>query len=413
MITVNLKLSKAYFIAFLKSDAGKALLIALCWQFLMTLLGIIIERGLVGFSKPGADLPGFVKPGAGLPAHTLLSHTLHWDGYWFEGITHGLYSHYISAPAFYPLFPLLVLIVGTLSFHVIGTLAAGLLINTVALWLAILALYKIALKFLDRPLLGWCVVGLFLASPAAFFLHTFYSEAVFCALAFGAYYFALEKRWALVGVSLGLLTASRITAILVVALCLLEYIRNNNWEIKKTFNKSALWFLLSPVGILLYGASLYVARGDFLGMVHSYKLWSYHVFNLNFVATYYHALVTGFNGIFGMTSHSHSDILVNFILPVVALTALLAASIIAIFRVKGRGVPLGIAGLISFIMFTLNSDVNSVHRYVLPCLVVYVAAIYVLNRFRAFPLIFAMSLFGCFILQMLLYTLFISGYFAG
>lgn len=402
-MTANLKLSKAYFLAFLKSDAGKALLIVLCWQFLMTLFGILIERCLVIFSNPAAVLP----------ARTLLSHTMRWDGGWFEGIMHGLYSNSVSAPSFYPLFPLLVLAVVTLTFHVVGTLAAGLLINTIALWLAILALYKIALKFFDRSLLGWFVVALFLVSPAAFFLHAFYSEAVFCALAFGAYYFALEKRWALVGLSLGLLTASRITAILVVALCLLEYFRSNNWEIKKMFNKSALWFLLSPVGILLYGAYLYLARGDFLGMFHSYKLWAFHIFNINFVATYYHATLTGFNGIFGITPNLPQDTLVNFILPVIALAILLVASIVAIFWVRGRGVPLGIAGILSFIMFTLNSDVNSVHRYVLPCLVVYVAAIYILNRFRAFPLLLAVSLFGSLMLQTLLYTLFVSGYFAG
>src|SRR5674476_504215 len=111
-MAANLKLSKTYFLAFLKSDAGKALLIVLCWQFLMTLFGILIERGLVVFARPGA----------GLPAHTLLSHTLRWDGYWFEGIIHGSYSHNVSAPAFYPLFPLLVLAVKTVSFHVVGTL---------------------------------------------------------------------------------------------------------------------------------------------------------------------------------------------------------------------------------------------------------------------------------------------------
>ena len=394
----RLSIFKLYFLRFLKSDTGKALLIALSWQLLMTLLGILIERGLIGF----------VKPGANLPVHTLLSHTLRWDSYWYEGITHGLYSLDVAAPAFYPLFPLLVMGMGFLTLNTLGVLASGLLLNTIALWLAVLALYKIAQKFLNRKFLAWCVVGLFLTSPAAFFLHVFYG-----ALAFGAYYFALEKRWAFMGVSLGLLTASRIPAILIVALCLLEYLRSSNWDIKQIVNKNALWFLLSPIGIVLYSTYLKLTMGDFLGMLHSYKLWTFQVFNLNFIATYYSAVMTSFNGIFGTTPYSAQDILVNFILPVVALAILFIASLIAVFRIKGRGIPLGVAGLLSFVMFTLNSNVNSVHRYVLPCAVVYVATVFVLSRFKDSTIPFVTIISGNLILQTLLYGLFISGYFAG
>ena len=39
----------------------------------------------------------------------------------------------------------------------------------------------------------------FRSAPAAFFLHSFYSEAVFCALGFWAYLFALRRQWLWMG----------------------------------------------------------------------------------------------------------------------------------------------------------------------------------------------------------------------
>jgi hypothetical protein len=318
------------------------------------------------------------------------------------------------SPAFYPLFPFLTLVVHTLSFGILGYVTSGIFINTVASWLAFVALIKITRMLLGNSrAASWLVLFLFITSPAAIFLHMYYSEAVFCAFGFWAYYFALRRNWLASSLLLACLTASRVTAILFIGLCFLEFCRAQDWRLKKILQKDILWFAITPLGFLLYGLYLYHIEGDFLGMAHSYKLWSFHVFNPNFLGTYINAIRTSFDGMFGTTPYTPVEVFVNFTLPVVALTVLFITSLIALIRIRDWAIPLGIFGLLSFTMFTLNSDVNSVHRYVLPCISLFLVVGHSVMRRPKIIIPTIMLGVGSFGLQTLLFVLFVNGYFAG
>jgi hypothetical protein len=404
ILKTTLLRSKDLIATFFAGDFGKLLLFTLLWQLGMTLLGLIIE-----YVVP--VIPHGILP---MRHFGIFDHTMRWDALWFYQIPQGYYAHNPYSPAFYPLFPFLTYVVHTVSFGALGYITSGILVNTIASWLTFVALFKICRILWGRHhAFNWLVLLLFVTSPAALFLHMYYSEAVFCAFAFWAYYFSLRRNWLACSILLAGLTASRVTAILFIGLCFLEFCRAYDWQPKKILVKQVLWFLITPLGFVIYGLYLHHVRGDFFSMAHSYKLWSFHVFNPNFIGTFINAARTAFNGMFGVTPYSPAEVFVNFTLPVVALSVLLATSLIALIRIRSWAIPLGIFGLLSFVMFTLNSDVNSVHRYVLPCISVFLIVGYsVMKRPKALiPTIMLCT--GSFGLQVILYMLFVNGHFAG
>ena len=205
-------------------------------------------------------------------------------------------------------------------------------------------------------------------------MHTFYSEALFIALAFWAYAFALERKWWAVGVLLAALTATRLPSLLFVALCGLEFLRVYDWNIKKVLNKNILWFLLAPIGFIAYGLYLLVVRGDFLAMFHAYTAtndWTYHHFNLNIFATLYETVIFIISSIASL--RPTYEAFINYGLPLASLALVLASSVYILYRLRSRGIPLFIFGILSLVMFTVNSNVVSVHRYALACICLYIA----------------------------------------
>lgn len=370
------------------------------WLFF---LGIAVLWQLV------LSIAGFAS-GGGQP----LTHTMFWDGGWYETILDGGYFDNPSAPVFYPLFPLLIWMLQQLTFHLLPLATLGIVVNTCALWFALVALHRVGRKLVAGH--EWLVVLLFLAAPAAFFLHMFYTEALFCAIAFWAYWFALERKWLPMVILLALLTATRLPSILFVGLCALEYLRAHQWNLAKTFkDKTVFLFLLAPMGFIAYGLFLYVVWGDFLYMFHAYaaeQLWIYQSFNSNIIATLYHAAVESMR-----VATGHGGQIVNTVFPLFSLVALGAASVYALVAARqkqnGALLPLGLFGFAALVLLTLNNNVVSVHRYILPCMVVFVAAAHVYAK-KAWTRPFVWAFIAvCAAQQVVLFLLFTAQRFAG
>lgn len=346
-----------------------------------------------------------------------LGHMLQWDSGWYLHIIQYGYGLEGSpaAPAFYPLFPLLVKTLEFISLGLISPLGAALLINTAALWASLCALIGILRHFKASHLAKVLAALAFLALPSAFFMHTFYSEALFVAIGFWSYYFALQRKWYLVGISLAVLTACRLPSLLFVALCGLEFMRVYEWNIKKIFNKNLLWFLLAPLGFIAYGLYLTAVRGDFLAMFHAYdatKDWSYQVFNPNIFATLLDTVQT----IITAVAHRaiNYELFINSLLPLASLGLILAASVYVLLKLKKDGIPLFVFGLLSILLFTLNSNVVSVHRYALACIVIYVAVGLIVKRKSLVTTgLIAIAVIASLVIQLFLYSRFIAGVFAG
>lgn len=380
----------------LKHDTAIAFIIACAWQLGMTLIGSML-------------LPD--PSGKNIWFHTTL-----WDGGWY---LHIIDEHYVTnpaSPAFYPLFPLIVALLSFVTFNVFGYAAIGAFINTVALGFAIAALLTIARHFTITSRIRYLCVALFMMSPAAFFFHQFYGEAIFAAIGFWAYAFALQRKWLYVGILLAILTASRLPSLLFIGLCGLEFMRAYDWNIKKALNPKILYFLLAPLGFIAYGVYLLAARGDFLAMFNAYKAtddWTYQSFNLNFLSP---IVQGGYEVLLALAGKAplSSHLLVSTAFPLFSLTVLLASSIYLLVKIKGKGVPLGIFGLVSIIFFTLNDNLVSVHRYTLPCLGIYIALTLIYTRTRRLrPFVIGLALLTFGIQTLLIVWLYTTTKFVG
>jgi hypothetical protein len=149
-------------------------------------------------------------------------------------------------------------------------------------------------------------------------------------------------------------------------------------------------------------------------MFHAYSAttdWSYQIFDINFIKTILKAAYQILRAFLGLRPFDN-DIILNHVLPLGSILILAIGSIYLIVKQKGKYIPLGIYGLASIIMFTLNSNVVSVHRYILPVLTIYIAiALTVKGKYQQTILI-CICLAGIAI-QLLLLHLFISKIFVG
>jgi len=350
-------------------DFQRALIYAVVWQVFFTILGVILASvwGANDTNKFGYWLDSPLK------------YMVNWDGHaYYNNLFDGYLNPMSQGAVFYPLFSILVYALHFVTFTLIPPVWCGLIVNTLALAVIFYMFKKICeqLKINVR----W-VVMFFLTFVSAGFLNFFYTEAVFVAGSLVAYYFALSKQWWKMGVALAVLTAARLPAILVVGLCGLEYLRSNKWRL----DKNALWFLLAPVGFLAFGMYLYVVRGDFLAMFNMYNVpwtdWPYQQFTPNIFGTLINegrllaeSVVRG--------TRSLGSALVAHGLPLYALGILLATSLYGLIKIKRWAVPLGVFGLVSFILFTINGNINSVHRYVLSSISVWLILGYMFQRAR-------------------------------
>lgn len=394
--------------SWLTGDFAKVLAAVVAWNVVL-----IAVAWLFGPSSPTSE--GIPKTGIG-STWSVLAHTYRWDaGNYGEIAQHAYTGSYVPLRAFYPVFPICVWFVQTITFHLLGLLVAGFVVNLVATWLATVALLKIARFFFTGDRAPWLVVAAFLTAPAAFFLHSFYSEAVFCALGFWAYLFALRRQWLWMGGCLIPLTASRITAAVFVGLCFLEFWRAGGWKPRALLNWRLLWFPAAFLGLGAHMVAMKLQTGSATASftaLENVPAWSYHKFNPNIFATAWaetkvtaHALL-GDTPMTGWTLMSH-------VLPTIGLVLLLIASVYVLVALRADGIPLALFGLASIVMLTINNNVVSVHRYLLPCLVLYVALVLFAQRRPKLRGVVHVVLYANATIGALIFIRFITGYWAG
>ena len=373
------------------TDFGIAFVIALAWQLITTVVFVIL-------TKEWNDPLGYMTQ---------------WDGGWYLEIIRDKYVTNEASAVFYPLFPFTISVLSEATFHLLPYTVLSFILNTVCLWLAITALFTIAQFFTDKH---YKLSVLFLlAAPAAIFMNFFYTEAIFVAIGFWAYAFALKQKWLAMAILLALLTACRLPSLLFVGLCALEFLRIHDWNIKKASNVNVLYFLLAPLGFIVYGLYLQIARGDFLGMFHGYDAnndWEYHTFEPNIIRTVGRVAFEIFKSVAGERPFNN-DIFINHALPIFCLGILALTSLYLIFRVRGRGTPLGIFGLVSFVFFTLNNNVVSAHRYILACLGIYIALTLFVSRSHQLKLVAVIISVIMIIFQITIIVLKTHGVFIG
>ena len=199
------------------------------------------------------------------PGTLTLSQALsHWDVQHFLAVAHGGYQVHgeeATRMAFFPGLPLLIA-----PFVAVGLPGeiVGLVISAVGTAVAAAALYRLG---------GFWAAALWLIAPAAVFGFVAYTEAPFCALAFWAWVWAREDRWAPAAVLAAGACALRVSGLFLIGALGIMIL---TWRLPAgttlgqrlvAWARRAVW-LVVPVAVMgTYIAYLYVRTG-------SWSAWS-------------------------------------------------------------------------------------------------------------------------------------------
>ena len=201
-----------------------------------------------------------VEFGAGPDPLTALGRAWdHWDAqHYLYLATHG-YGATGDARnliAFFPLYPALISAVAATG---LPARSAALLISNIAGVVAAILLYEVARQEL-REHAAFRAAAFFVLFPTAYFLLVGYTEALFCALAFGAVLATRRQRWLFAGLLGGLAAASRLTGLALLPFLLIEL-----FNARHTL-RAAWQVILAPVlvvlGFLTYLATNLLVLGD-------------------------------------------------------------------------------------------------------------------------------------------------------
>lgn len=169
-----------------------------------------------------------------------------WDSYWYLDIVkNGYYvrdgQYSLANIAFFPVYPALIKIVGTL----IGGnfVLAGWLISMAFLFLSAIFLYKLVKVFHPKIDPELPVIFL-LAFPTAFFLNVIYTESLFLFISLACFYYCFKKNflWAGIFGFAGAITHSN--GVFLFIPISWEYWRSFGWKI----NKNSWALITVPIG---------------------------------------------------------------------------------------------------------------------------------------------------------------------
>lgn len=226
----------------------------------------VVLFGLSG--RATAFDPSGISRRFGEVGDVLMAPAARWDVTWFTSIAESGYGSDTGKPAFFPLYPLAMRLVGALTGSAV---TGGLIVSLAAMLVALAALHRLTDIELgsDAARLAVWATALF---PMSFFLSAIYSEALFLALAVGCVLAARTDRWALAGFLGGLAAATRSAGVvLVVALVLLFWSERRRTRALPW--RRALWIGLVPLGPALI-CGWFAAHGlDALAPFHAQATW--------------------------------------------------------------------------------------------------------------------------------------------
>ncbi len=237
--------------------------------FLMTRLPLIAIAELASMvigQRPGVHYAASTNP--------LLAVWGRWDAEHYLGIARNGYSG--TEPAFFPLYPLLIRIVGTLTG---SELIAGMIVSNAAAFMALLYFYKLVEHEYNRHVAQRATfyVSIF---PTAIFFSAVYSESLFLFLTVASFYYARERRWLKAGLFGFFAALTRSEGVLLAVPLLIEWVVAAKEGGREFFRywfddvvKPLIGMAFVPLGLATYMAYLWVLSGDPLRFSHVQTHW--------------------------------------------------------------------------------------------------------------------------------------------
>jgi hypothetical protein len=208
----------------------------------------------------------------------LLSPLLRWDAHWYIQIARDGYDPgtvegiaRVGRPAFFPVYPMLVRLLGGFASTGAAVLAAY-AISAAALLAALYLLHRLVTLELGAPVARATVLVVAFC-PVAWFFSAPYTESLFLLESVGAVYAARTGRWATAGALAGVASATRNLGVVLLVPLLVIYLYNDRPEATvgqllrrlapaRRPDRSILWLGLAPVGLIAFSVYLRVAVGD-------------------------------------------------------------------------------------------------------------------------------------------------------
>lgn len=220
--------------------------------------------------------PGGVTTPFGDVGDLLVGPAARWDSVWYLEIAGSGYAPDPHRAAFFPLYPLLMRVLGAPAVLLgvrpaAADLVAGIAISVVAFVAALWIVHRLAALDLGarRAPLAVLLVALF---PTALYFSAVYSESLFLALSAGCLYAGRCGRWRLAGVLGALASATRSTGVLLlVPLALLHAYGPCGDRVRR--RRDLAWLALVPLGLVAYMAYLQLTIGEPLAPFAAGEHW--------------------------------------------------------------------------------------------------------------------------------------------
>lgn len=207
------------------------------------------------------------------PINSLWQSWNRWDVGNFIHIAQQGYTERLTA--FFPLYPLLMRAMAHMM-HC-SAFAAGLVISNVSLLIVLIVLYQLVQEDFDEETANRAVLYL-CTFPAAFFLVTAYSEALFLCFAVLSFYQMRHGKWWLAGMFGCLASLTRSSGLLLVVPFVYEYLHVHDFSWKR-LRPSIAASLLIPAGTMIFALYCYHRFGDLLSFAHAQSSpgWDRHL----------------------------------------------------------------------------------------------------------------------------------------
>ena len=276
-----------------------------------------------------------------------------WDSFWYIDIAENGYSDVgrnLLSPeqanyAFFPLYPMLMRILGT----AIGNryYIAGVIVSNICLIVAAMLLYRLV-QFESGKLIASKSIKYLFLFPTAFIFSGVFTESLYLCLTLFCFYLAQRKQWMFAGVAGFFLALTRSLGVFIILPLLYEYLKERSFRINK-LNFNVLFLLLIPLGLFVFTAYNYSLTGDFLAFKSIQTAWGREPINP------FMAIVSGFRqGLFD----SDSKKLLEAFFAVIPLVSL----IVFFKKIK---FAYWLFAMYS-ILVPLSAEIDSIPRYVLP-----------------------------------------------
>jgi Mannosyltransferase (PIG-V) len=212
--------------------------------------------------------PGEVTRPYGSLGDALVAPFARWDSVWYLAIANDGYPEGdVRRAAFFPLYPLLVRAVDTVTG---APVLAGALVSLACFAAALVLLHRLTALELGPAAAGPAVWALALF-PGAFAFSAVLSEALYLALSVGCLYAARTGRWAWAGAAGALAAATRSAGILLVVPLILLWLAARRRGGGRS--SEGAWIALVPLGPAAFAAALALGGGDPLAPLHAQDAW--------------------------------------------------------------------------------------------------------------------------------------------